>query len=68
MIAIPLKNGYTLFYCGSNCFFEDHEEINKMLKDNDEAIPSDWGLFGGHDDDFEHLAELDNEGNKIEFE
>ncbi len=69
IIAIPLSDNSTLSYSGMTFPMEDHERLNAILKERGGVIPPGETWFGaGHDAAFEHIAEFDNEGHRIEFD
>ncbi|MHC1693833.1 MAG: zf-HC2 domain-containing protein [Eubacteriales bacterium] len=68
IIGFNLNNGEYLSYLGFSCHFDNAKHLNEILEKTGGIIPEGENWFGfGHDSDYEHIGEFDNEGNKIEF-
>lgn len=69
MIIIPLASGKSLTYSAFKVLFDDADQLNQVLEKTGGVIPSgETWISAGHDAHYEHIAEFDNEGNKIEFD
>jgi RNA polymerase sigma factor (sigma-70 family) len=69
LISIPLAEDLILSYFGMTFPVDGHERLNERLRKNNGMIPSEEMWFGaGHDANFDHIGEFDNEGHPIEFE
>ena len=69
VISIQLESDLELLYFGLSSPVEDHDRLNALLAERNGVIPPNETWFtAGHNAEIEHLAEFDNEGNRIELE
>jgi RNA polymerase sigma-70 factor (ECF subfamily) len=69
LISIQVDDNRCLSYFGLIAPVPNYDELNALLQERDGLIPATEMWFtAGYDAEFQHMAEFDNEGHRIEFE